>query len=762
MRVTVCVERAAGAWIVNAQGPGIAWERRMLQQDDGDGGLLPFPDAESHAAGEPACEGLSSQTPGDVREVYREIVERSPKHIVDYGRYLFDNLVGAVHWSQMLDVAQASQASLVELALKWDANESNLSRLHWEMMHNGSNFLVASTQRDSGRIDVALTRVVKDSDSDAKPLSALPRVLFAVGTSYSDPSIRPGAEIMGILRDAGTDCPFYPYVLENASPEVLQKHIAAFGPEVVHFICHGDLDLGTNAGFIELKPDAHNPMSHFFASQIWQWLNVNGKPPQIVVLSSCKTGASVGSALGPEAVAPLAAQLVREGVPVVVAMSGSISDLACRLFTRGFGHALVRSGETLVAATTKGRRAAIAQGDAPLRSVDWGFPTVYLSAAVQPDYRPAVAAATGKLPTIAKRLPPYLLRRERIPVFCGRTEFFRLFDELFSEPERGVVLAAYARDSNNAEGSDKGCGRTRLLEELVIQTLRHQHVPCAMLAGAPTYKAPGSTMEIAWRINEAMETARQSIGLETGNEGPLVQLKYYHHQQMALNELDARLAKALRIGWTGTAGDPQISPAAIAEAIRMEFAALMHEARREGLASDASRCVLLLDDVQDYFREFDAIARTVKLGAYGFGTKEEPVPVVISFRLGTPADDLLKPVVEGQRAYWRVSRVGAFVRGEKGWSEDMYAYARVLLNPFDGNLAAGISDQAWVMDYDTDAPTVEKWEGLYRKWLNGLPREFLTDKFFMLADMASKENFLKRATDSDEMKKLQLQTGSTP
>ncbi|SOE97714.1 CHAT domain-containing protein [Burkholderia sp. D7] len=746
MRVTLLVQSAPGSvWQINAQGRGIAWQRRMIQMDDGDGGLLPFPDPATLAAEEPLPGGLADLAAAQVRRVYMEIVDRNPQHIVEYGRYLFDNLLGTVHWQQILAVAEELEEPLVEIALLWAADESNLARLHWEMMSDGTNFLAAGLRRNDTNVDVAFTRVVKGSSSTAKSLSSVPRVLFAVGTSSSDHSIRPGAEIMGLLRDAESGCPIHPLVIENASPALLQKRIQAFRPEVVHFICHGDLDLATKQGFIELKPDPHNNQSKFFAAQIWQWLNVANSPPQIVVLSSCKTGTAVGSAIGPEAVAPLAAELVHVGVPVVIAMSGRISDLACRLFTRRFGRALVSAGETLVAATTKGRRAAIAEGDAPRRSVDWGFPAVYLSENVEPGYRPSVAAAARIPSPMSSRLLPYELRRLRTPVFCGRTEFFHLFDELFTDPERGVVLAAFAKDTK------KAYGRTRLLEELVIQAVRHQHVPCAVLASQESWRAPLTVMDLAMLIHDATETARQSLGLPTGNEGPIVQLRYFDQKQATLPDLDARLAKALRVGWTSP-GDIQVSSRAVSEAIEMQFAEMMKEAREKNLVNDTGRAVLLLDDVHKYSVQFDSIATCRRFGAFGFGSPQEPVPVVMSFSLDTPASDLLRPIAESQRPLWRALPLGPFAR-DQGHAEDMFAYARVLLNPFDKEIAKGVSDAAWVMDYNIDGGLVSKWEEKFRRWLDGVPGEFLDKRFFLLAEDATSDAFLKPATDWDEMNK---------
>jgi len=731
----------AAIWKAEINGAGKSWHRELVQQPDGAGGLLPYPSKATLDPLEEAPGGLCEKPPADVLKVYQMIVARRADGIADYGRYLFDNLLGKVIWADIVEQAKLGNEQIIELALSWTPNDGNLSRLHWEMMFDGANFLAAGHLSDGNKIiDVAVTRVVPNTTAVPAPGKGVPRVLFVIGTSLSDPSIRPGAEIMGLLRDPQADCRIYPWVIENASPKVIQAKVAEFNPEVVHFICHGDIDVKSKAGFIEMKPDPGNDQTRFFAAQLWQWLNVGETPPRTVVLSACQSG----TALGPQAVAPLAAELVSQGVPIVIAMSGRISDQACRLFTRRFAQALL-SGETLVAATARGRRAAVAEGDAPKRSVDWGFPTLYLSAAVPENYAPGTnAAAMGE--GIENRIKPYELRRERQPVFCGRQEFFQAYQELFDSSGRGAVLAAYT------DNDDKGYGRTRLLEELTKQAIRDGHVPCVVLASDREWKAPKSPLELALLIDGAMETARSSLGLELGAEGPIILLKYYATGITKLEALPDWLAKALRRGATGEAID--VNPYAISKAIEQQFAQLMEEARKKkpDLVGKKSRAILFLDDVHDYFKDLDSIASQGKVGVWGFGSEEEPVPVIMAFSLGTPTTDLLKPITESGRPGWRPIGLGAF-DSDPERPEDMMAYGRVLLNPFDPKLVPDWSDRAWFMDYEIGGGMVDNCEATYRQFLTGIPKE-LSEKTFYAVAMSFKGAFVKPALDEQKLKEL--------
>ena len=82
-----------------------------------------------------------------------------------------------------------------------------------------------------------------------------PRILFVVGTTLNDPSIRPAAEFLGLLRelrDSGRR--IRARVLENARTEELERVIRVFRPYVVHFICHGDWDRHTGRGYLDSPP----------------------------------------------------------------------------------------------------------------------------------------------------------------------------------------------------------------------------------------------------------------------------------------------------------------------------------------------------------------------------------------------------------------------------------------------------------------------------------------------------------------------------
>jgi hypothetical protein len=549
-------------------------------------------------------------------------------------------------------------------------------------------------------------------------------------------------EIMSLLQHSTLDHQLNPAFLENASPRSIERKVEAFRPEVVHFICHGMIDAQTNAGKLILQPDPPGTNKHFGGDQITQWLRASS--PQIVVLSACDSGVASGAALGPQIISPLAAELVANGIPIVVGMSGRVSDQACRLFTRRFAQALF-SGETLVAAAAKGRRAAFAQGAAAPDYPDWAFPTIYLSAKVDSQYAPACKNAG---PDIKERLRLYSLPDpKKTPVFCGRQDFFESYRELLDSTSMNNVVAASVAD--NA----KGYGRTRLLQQLTLQAIVDGNVPCPILTNGTTWKAPKNEFQVARLINQATKIARQSLDLPTGEDTPLELLETYKNGYLPLHDLPQPLAKDIRRTTVRKQGDaPVVMPSTICVAIALQFADLMKSAREKhpDLIKPTSRAILLLDDADEYLNLLLNIADEKTLGTSGFGGPER-VPIVMAFSGSTTARDVVAP--NSPRVGWNIMELLPFCRAANR-REDMLAYARVLMNPFDKTILTGISDKAWFMDYGADAASVSECETLYSNVLTGKPADLSSIPFYLLAKLASVKKFALPATDEEALKAL--------
>src|SRR5262249_55563289 len=150
-------------------------------------------------------------------------------------------------------------------------------------------------------------------------------------------------------------------LLTHATLDSLAQAVKEFTPTVVHIVCHGDIaDVGKQelSPALEFRAKEGSDASIFVdAEKLLANLTIApGVPhPPAVVLNACSTATSDELRVG----RPFAAELVQSGIPVVVGMSGPVSDQACRLFTAGFYSALLESGSVAEAAA-RGRRAALA------------------------------------------------------------------------------------------------------------------------------------------------------------------------------------------------------------------------------------------------------------------------------------------------------------------------------------------------------------------------------------------------------------------
>ena len=238
-----------------------------------------------------------------------------------------------------------------------------------------------------------------------------------------------------------------------------------------------------------------------------------------MVLAACESGVVAGS--GPPRLlptgdaAPLAAELIEKGVPIVVGMSGRVADMACRAFTRTFGISLIEN-KPLATATALGRATAFSEAGKAAGSVHWAFPVVFLSSKVESGFVPLKQRpgepndVTGDWAAKAEQeIGDFTFNLHREPVFCGREEFFDDFNRLFDgEP---VVLGIHAKLTEIG-----GIGRSRLLREMLSQSVRDGHIPCHFQFDSGSdlmSKAPSTIGEFALELLKAIGTTRRIFKL---------------------------------------------------------------------------------------------------------------------------------------------------------------------------------------------------------------------------------------------------------
>ncbi len=738
-------------WQVKVTCPSLGLDgpsRVMRELPDANGGVFPLaPEAELPEqlpeAARPVCCRLYCCTDDAavLMEGRRRIVNRDPdpQHGTSpFGGYLFHALIGADTWQWVRRIAADNRAQCIELALSWSNRDANLNRLNWEMMHDGHGFLAAGLPG----VTVAITRLVAGTKGDrweARQCEFPPRILFVVGTTLNDPSIRPGAEFLGLLRqlrESGQR--IRARVLEKTRPDELERVIRLFRPYVVHFICHGTWDPDSGRGYLLLAPDEANGDRRRYADQLYAAMTVGALPPPLVILSACGTGLagepSPTVLQGAHDLAPLATELVSLGIPLVLGMAGRVSDAACRLFTRQFGDALVR-GESLVAATAEARRATVSQGRSADESVDWAFPALFAAEQVDPGFAPVPTGAASARTPEENWIQDYHLGRD--PVFCGRNDFFRAYYGFFASSPRRVL--AIVTDGQ------PGVGRTRLLLELATQMLRDGHIPIIVASDDPGWQPPQSLQAFGERLRSAIGEARRALHLGSGPEGQLTMLlgdrsARGRGQPSLRREIEAEMG-----------ADGELTAVALRLAMQADLGRLVKDARKrhESVRTAEGRAVILLDLVEKYEKLLPEVIYRMLDGS-GFGTSDEPVPAVLALAMSQPATTVVKDALEriASRNWLYQLPLKPF---DFETDEDLLAYSWILLNPPPNAFI-----DRHVLNDRASVQVVHMVRLLMRTTFNGLPARFANPAELKSFTMITREGefILPLVSDEEDLKTL--------
>jgi hypothetical protein len=533
-----------------------------------------------------------------------------------FGMYLFNTLLGQAAWDAINHAAGPQE---VELALHLAVGDTSLNRLPWETMHTGKvdsqriyeGFLAADPQ-------VAITRRVQGTASAQYALGQLPsppKVLFVIGTNLSDEFIRPGAEYLGLLRNLENEAPrLHHRLLLNASTASLEEALLAFKPDVVHVICHGvassdGVALEMRDSTDDAKAVSVNAEDLLTALQAKKKLSL----PKVLVLNACSTATAEEVQTG----RPLAAELVLKGIPVVLGMAGQVADQACRLFTRGFYEALLKGGGIGQAAAL-GRRAALAHGGYdPRGAVDWALPTLFLAEAVG-EARLGIQVNSAELERITQAME--FTRQPAYPVFCGRLDFFELYERFMKGSKAQFVFISVPRpDRTDPKRELPHYGGARLLQELAAQALRDGHVPI-LLEKKWLGVVPGSMGEVRWPagfkeflklfIKATRKTLEVLIGMSC-------------HKK--LDEWDWKILPPFLENYPGAVPAKDLPPGLptefmkygleeiekLAKAFRLDLLSLLDQVAAQRGAPDSSeiKLLLLIDDAHQliYSQEFFAL-----------------------------------------------------------------------------------------------------------------------------------------------------------
>lgn len=638
------------------------------------------------------------------------------------GRYLFDLLLRQDCWAKVVDEARERSTTTVELALRWDSAELALHRLSWEAMHDGTRFL-----GDHGTLSVAITRIVADAEAVECPVSAPApaRVLFAVGAPLNDPEIRSGAEIVGLLvgieqRGSSIDSK----IVDNVTLAALEEACAGFDPHIVHFVSHGRLNEGR--GELQLAVEEEGESGWADGEKLLRAIGRGGSLPSMVLLTGCQS-AAVGDHTD-----SLAVEMIKGGVPIAIGMAGKVADPVCRLFTRKYGMS-ISDGDRLVEAMTHGRRAGLQQQASPAGDdLGWALPSIYLAPCVPTDHAPVAVSEGSGIPA---RIAGYKTRRG--PLFCGRKELCRQFENLLDPGKSLEVLVAYA------EGGEK-LGKTRLQYEFAAKALRAGHIVVIIDdEGDEPSRLPQNPVQLTVALLDAIIKARGQFRVPKLFESILLDelsSAVGRGPELESANPNARLTRLAR--FLGECRRTQADGEALADALGGALAAdldrLVTDVR--GLDDETidpeSTAILILGGIGNWGPAADLLFERLA-GNHGLSTPELRIPI---FATCSFAEDARATV----EAAWERSNG----RDWEQWveltpfdeNEDMRIYQWVLLHPW--------SDHPWGdVVYAPSPEAGDRWCESFRDNFDGLPGDLDDPRFYLIASELRRHKVFVAADD---------------
>lgn len=723
-RVSVEVSRTDDGWRVlvrhDAQALGECTMRRIVA-----GGIelpaapadrLPPADAPHHVY----CAGQEQPITDLLDRLARNKTKSAD--VVAYGRWLFHCLLEPI-WAAVAALPAVRDARGVELALCWPVADGALRDLLWEAMHDGGSPLAGHP-----RLLVAITRIVPCDVARPPLISRSPRVLLAAGSGLAEEVIRPGAMFMGLLRSAEAEGLCLPRVADDVTAGELDSLCREFDPDFVQLVAHGRM----------VPPEdgvAAHPVVHLGvdkagggvveAGRLVPALTAGGSVTGIV-LCVCRSG----SGFGRTGALPLALELVTGGVPVVVAMTGDVNELACRLYTRRM-MASVHAGEPLVEAAARGRRAALVGTEQPGDFIDWAMPALFLAASVDPAEPLVDAAAARRLSGVAAQLE--LIEK---PVFVGRMRELDVLRDMIPAPRAPAGRWRVGCVIFRGRASIKDQGGTRLLRELGNRLLHQGHIP--LLLGP--YAAPPNTLRaVTADILAQMAFFAETVGLPPPDPRLLTREGLGRPPDGEVTEIEILQADLnLRIEqFRGR--DERLPPGAMRPLLGADLRALATAAQLLGPPfGPHTTTVILADEIHHWAGALADLLAMVK--ASGLGTPDAVVPFIAT---GSEQED------EGQelRAFTEANsgnpqfRIFELARMPPG--EASVGFQWVLMHPW------GDHRHVYTADRNTDAESM----ALALDALKGLPTAVRANLWMLAQGLSAFRNLIVHPNDDEEYQK---------
>lgn len=284
--------------------------------------------------------------------------------LLTFGSLLFSTLFPP-EIRRLYDSARASQTR-GKLNLIFTSNLSWIADKPWEFAFDPARktFLATEDANFTRNVFTAVPgEIINPLDP---PLSILVAIAQPSGTAFLS-SEEEEEVIQGSFQpliDAGLA---RVSVLRAVTPAILHRELSASQWDVVHFIGHGEYDVGESSGSLLFENE--NGKVQKVHSRALRELFCN-RGVRLVFLNACETGRGGRTEFNGGA----APALVAAGIPAVVANQYTVLDSSATAFARSFYQELA-SGSTLGDAAREARIAVNYQINGT--SIDWAVPVLY-------------------------------------------------------------------------------------------------------------------------------------------------------------------------------------------------------------------------------------------------------------------------------------------------------------------------------------------------------------------------------------------------
>jgi hypothetical protein len=336
------------------------------------------------AGSAPVARHMAVEEPGPARGA-----EWSPR---ETGARLFQALFqGAVRDAYLLSRGRTEtlpdHGLRVRIVLPADTEDAGLLHaLPWELLYceQTNDFLARNVLTPVVR-QLAISGV----SSAFREIDSRIRILIVAASPRGVPALDEATERARILEAWCRQTKAEVKLLPRATLSDLYAALRSDRYHVVHFIGHGNFDIDAGVGSLVMETAEHEP--HFVPSSVLADTLRASRELRLVFLNSCES-AQVGPRRGQDPLLGMAAALVRRGVPAVIAMQFSISDVAAKTFSEAVYRSLVR-GSSLEAAVADGRLALYQEKP---ESWEWMTPTLFTTLSEASVFLPLCSAAEDR------------------------------------------------------------------------------------------------------------------------------------------------------------------------------------------------------------------------------------------------------------------------------------------------------------------------------------------------------------------------------